>query len=179
MLELGVSVQLQRQFVVLCVAAAAAVQPALLWCHWLLVVKYFRKWEPHWTRELRAAHCDCISSRFSFIRLSHDRPLRNTFLSLILQCLNSPPVCCEPVYGYWHLLMLLLLCLFWQRTSSLNQLPVEDLKDPLPPQWKCYMSPQGRRYYVNTINNGKSQRTGPILFLIGMLQWTFLYFLIL
>uniref|UniRef100_A0A672FKB8 Growth arrest-specific protein 7-like n=1 Tax=Salarias fasciatus TaxID=181472 RepID=A0A672FKB8_SALFA len=33
------------------------------------------------------------------------------------------------------------------------QLPVEDLRDPLPPQWKCYMSPQGRRYYVNTTNN--------------------------
>uniref|UniRef100_A0A669D8K9 Growth arrest specific 7 n=1 Tax=Oreochromis niloticus TaxID=8128 RepID=A0A669D8K9_ORENI len=27
--------------------------------------------------------------------------------------------------------------------------------NPLPPHWKCYMSPQGRRYYVNTTNNGK------------------------
>uniref|UniRef100_A0A673AIE0 Growth arrest-specific protein 7-like n=1 Tax=Sphaeramia orbicularis TaxID=375764 RepID=A0A673AIE0_9TELE len=26
-------------------------------------------------------------------------------------------------------------------------------QDPLPPQWRCYMSPQGRRYYVNTTNN--------------------------
>uniref|UniRef100_A0A673ALE8 Growth arrest-specific protein 7-like n=1 Tax=Sphaeramia orbicularis TaxID=375764 RepID=A0A673ALE8_9TELE len=34
-----------------------------------------------------------------------------------------------------------------------DQLPVEDLRDPLPPQWRCYMSPQGRRYYVNTTNN--------------------------
>ncbi|TWW81683.1 Growth arrest-specific protein 7 [Takifugu flavidus] len=40
-----------------------------------------------------------------------------------------------------------------ERTASLSQLPVEDLQDPLPPQWKCYMSPHGRRYYVNTINN--------------------------
>uniref|UniRef100_A0A674MR96 Growth arrest specific 7 n=1 Tax=Takifugu rubripes TaxID=31033 RepID=A0A674MR96_TAKRU len=35
--------------------------------------------------------------------------------------------------------------------------PIDDLQDPLPPQWKCYMSPHGRRYYVNTINNGESQ----------------------
>lgn len=48
------------------------------------------------------------------------------------------------------------LFVFWQKTSSMSQLPVEDLKDPLPPQWRCYMSPQGRRYYVNTTNNGKS-----------------------
>lgn len=48
-------------------------------------------------------------------------------------------------------------CFFLQRTASLSQLPVEDLQDPLPPQWKCYMSPHGRRYYVNTINNGESQ----------------------
>uniref|UniRef100_A0A8C2ZSZ0 Growth arrest specific 7 n=1 Tax=Cyclopterus lumpus TaxID=8103 RepID=A0A8C2ZSZ0_CYCLU len=37
-----------------------------------------------------------------------------------------------------------------ERTASLGQLPVEDLKDPLPAHWRCYMSPQGRRYYVNT-----------------------------
>ncbi|TNN81568.1 hypothetical protein EYF80_008013 [Liparis tanakae] len=43
-----------------------------------------------------------------------------------------------------------------QRTSSLSQLSVEDLKD-LPAHWRCYMSPQGRRYYVNTTSNGKSQ----------------------
>lgn len=59
--------------------------------------------------------------------------------------------------GYRHLLIFLLLFLFWQRTASLSQLPVEDLKDPLPPQWRCYMSPQGRRYYVNTTSNGKHQ----------------------
>ncbi|XP_034050026.1 LOW QUALITY PROTEIN: growth arrest-specific protein 7-like [Thalassophryne amazonica] len=40
-----------------------------------------------------------------------------------------------------------------ERTPSLSQLPVEDHIDPLPPHWKCYMSPQGRRYYVNTTNN--------------------------
>uniref|UniRef100_A0A8D0CH41 Growth arrest specific 7 n=1 Tax=Scleropages formosus TaxID=113540 RepID=A0A8D0CH41_SCLFO len=26
-------------------------------------------------------------------------------------------------------------------------------QSPLPPGWKCYMSPQGRRYYVNTASN--------------------------
>uniref|UniRef100_A0AAQ4PWH7 Growth arrest specific 7 n=1 Tax=Gasterosteus aculeatus aculeatus TaxID=481459 RepID=A0AAQ4PWH7_GASAC len=35
-------------------------------------------------------------------------------------------------------------------TASLSQLPVED---PLPPQWRCYTSPQGRQYYVNTTSN--------------------------
>uniref|UniRef100_A0A8D3BVK8 Growth arrest specific 7 n=1 Tax=Scophthalmus maximus TaxID=52904 RepID=A0A8D3BVK8_SCOMX len=40
-----------------------------------------------------------------------------------------------------------------ERTASLSQLPVEDLRDPLPPHWRCYMSPQGRRYYVNTTSN--------------------------
>uniref|UniRef100_A0AAQ5X7A0 Growth arrest specific 7 n=1 Tax=Amphiprion ocellaris TaxID=80972 RepID=A0AAQ5X7A0_AMPOC len=40
-----------------------------------------------------------------------------------------------------------------ERTASLSHLPVEDLRDPLPPHWRCYMSPQGRRYYVNTTNN--------------------------
>ncbi|KAI3364891.1 hypothetical protein L3Q82_001077 [Scortum barcoo] len=42
-----------------------------------------------------------------------------------------------------------------ERTASLSQLPVEDLRDPLPPQWKCYMSPQGQRYYVNTTSNNE------------------------
>uniref|UniRef100_A0A7N8WUE8 Growth arrest-specific protein 7-like n=1 Tax=Mastacembelus armatus TaxID=205130 RepID=A0A7N8WUE8_9TELE len=46
------------------------------------------------------------------------------------------------------------------------ELPMEDLRDPLPPHWRCYMSPQGRRYYVNTINNGKSP--GNILLLISI-----------
>lgn len=54
-------------------------------------------------------------------------------------------------------LLIWCLCFFSQRTASLSHLPVEDLKDPLPPQWKCYVSPQGRRYYVNTTNNGRSQ----------------------
>ncbi|XP_034715718.1 growth arrest-specific protein 7-like [Etheostoma cragini] len=40
-----------------------------------------------------------------------------------------------------------------ERTASLSQLPVEDLRAPLPPQWRCYMSPQGRQYYVNTTSN--------------------------
>ncbi|XP_077481447.1 growth arrest-specific protein 7 isoform X1 [Stigmatopora argus] len=40
-----------------------------------------------------------------------------------------------------------------ERTASLSQLPTEDLRDHLPFHWKCYMSPQGRRYYVNTTTN--------------------------
>ncbi|MED6251540.1 Growth arrest-specific protein 7, partial [Ataeniobius toweri] len=39
------------------------------------------------------------------------------------------------------------------KTSSLSQLPVEDIREPLPPHWRCYMSPQGKKYYVNTANN--------------------------
>ncbi|XP_028297803.1 growth arrest-specific protein 7-like isoform X2 [Gouania willdenowi] len=31
--------------------------------------------------------------------------------------------------------------------------PVEELRDDLPHHWNCYMSPQGRRYYVNATNN--------------------------
>ena len=30
--------------------SSGAAQPALLWCHWLLVVKCLRKREPHWTQ---------------------------------------------------------------------------------------------------------------------------------
>ncbi|XP_024913465.1 LOW QUALITY PROTEIN: growth arrest-specific protein 7 [Cynoglossus semilaevis] len=40
-----------------------------------------------------------------------------------------------------------------ERAASLSQLPVEDHSDPLPPHWRCYLSPQGQRYYVNTTNN--------------------------
>ncbi|KAM8877786.1 growth arrest-specific protein 7 [Synchiropus picturatus] len=40
-----------------------------------------------------------------------------------------------------------------ERTASLSQLPMEDHREPLPPHWKCYVSPQGRQYYVNTTNN--------------------------
>jgi len=29
------------------------------------------------------------------------------------------------------------------------------LNGHLPPGWQSYMSPQGRRYYVNTFTNGK------------------------
>uniref|UniRef100_A0A8C7LFC7 Growth arrest specific 7 n=1 Tax=Oncorhynchus kisutch TaxID=8019 RepID=A0A8C7LFC7_ONCKI len=39
-----------------------------------------------------------------------------------------------------------------EKTASMTSLPVEDLGEPLPQHWKCYMSPQGRHYYVNTAN---------------------------
>uniref|UniRef100_A0A8C7D8G4 Growth arrest specific 7 n=1 Tax=Oncorhynchus kisutch TaxID=8019 RepID=A0A8C7D8G4_ONCKI len=42
-----------------------------------------------------------------------------------------------------------------EKTASMTSLPVEDVGEPLPQHWKCYMSPQGRRYYVNTSSNGK------------------------
>lgn len=87
--------QALRQFFVLCVAAVVA-QPALLWCHWLPVVKYLRKWEPHWT--LNTVHvvfisCEAWSSVvlfglfYLFISsnyFNYDRPLRS---------FNSPPLC--------------------------------------------------------------------------------------
>ncbi len=128
--------------------------------------------------ELSAAHFFCISSAArssvvlsSFISSTYDRPSRHKSLSWIKHVVHNHPQCAdEPVYVYWQL-MFLLLFLFWQRTASLSQLAVEDLKDPLPPQWKCYMSPQGRRYYVNTTNNGKGQcnvQSGHILITIGI-----------
>uniref|UniRef100_A0A8C7D1T0 Growth arrest specific 7 n=1 Tax=Oncorhynchus kisutch TaxID=8019 RepID=A0A8C7D1T0_ONCKI len=40
-----------------------------------------------------------------------------------------------------------------EKTASMTSLPVEDVGEPLPQHWKCYMSPQGRRYYVNTSSN--------------------------
>uniref|UniRef100_A0A6Q2Z3S4 Growth arrest specific 7 n=1 Tax=Esox lucius TaxID=8010 RepID=A0A6Q2Z3S4_ESOLU len=36
-----------------------------------------------------------------------------------------------------------------EKTASMTSLPMEDLGEPLPPNWKCYISPQGRQYYVN------------------------------
>ncbi|CAB1338196.1 unnamed protein product, partial [Coregonus sp. 'balchen'] len=39
------------------------------------------------------------------------------------------------------------------KTASMTSLLVEDLGEPLPQHWKCYMSPQGRHYYVNTASN--------------------------
>uniref|UniRef100_A0A669B855 Growth arrest specific 7 n=1 Tax=Oreochromis niloticus TaxID=8128 RepID=A0A669B855_ORENI len=58
---------------------------------------------------------------------------------------------------------------------EVSQIPVEDLKDPLPPHWKCYMSPQGRRYYVNTTNNGKILNVFPsaCLYLSWCLSFVF------
>ncbi|KAJ0016388.1 hypothetical protein NQD34_014678 [Periophthalmus magnuspinnatus] len=45
-----------------------------------------------------------------------------------------------------------------EKNGSLSQLPGPEMRDelrnePLPPDWKCYMSPQGRKYYVNTTSN--------------------------
>uniref|UniRef100_A0AAQ5XAV7 Growth arrest specific 7 n=1 Tax=Amphiprion ocellaris TaxID=80972 RepID=A0AAQ5XAV7_AMPOC len=45
----------------------------------------------------------------------------------------------------------------WFPSSYVQMLEVRQenivQKNPLPPHWRCYMSPQGRRYYVNTTNN--------------------------
>lgn len=111
-----------------------------------LVVKYLRTWEPHWTSVKGCTflvHPDLL--RFCFIFLCWS----------ICSCLLCHQWEIRLYYGC-DLLMsqLLIMCLlFFQRTASLSQLPVED---PLPPQWRCYMSPQGQRYYVNTTNNGRS-----------------------
>ncbi|KAM9557943.1 growth arrest-specific protein 7-like [Salvelinus alpinus] len=40
-----------------------------------------------------------------------------------------------------------------EKTASMTSLPVEDVGEPLPQHWKCYMSPEGQRYYVNTSSN--------------------------
>uniref|UniRef100_A0A8C4ERJ3 Growth arrest specific 7 n=1 Tax=Dicentrarchus labrax TaxID=13489 RepID=A0A8C4ERJ3_DICLA len=41
----------------------------------------------------------------------------------------------------------------WFPSSYVQVLETKSETNPLPPQWRCYMSPQGRRYYVNTTNN--------------------------
>ncbi|XP_030631532.1 growth arrest-specific protein 7 [Chanos chanos] len=41
-----------------------------------------------------------------------------------------------------------------ERSVSMTALPCEDLnRSPLPKDWKCYLTPQGRKYYVNTVSN--------------------------
>ncbi|XP_072311895.1 growth arrest-specific protein 7-like isoform X2 [Eucyclogobius newberryi] len=40
-----------------------------------------------------------------------------------------------------------------EKPVSLSQLSGEELREPLPPCWRCYLSPQGRKYYVNTASN--------------------------
>ncbi|KAJ8363748.1 hypothetical protein SKAU_G00125790, partial [Synaphobranchus kaupii] len=41
-----------------------------------------------------------------------------------------------------------------ERQASSSPLPGDEPgRTPLPHGWKCYMSPQGRKYYVNTSNN--------------------------
>lgn len=118
--------------------------------------KYLRKWEPHWTS---AEHCTCLPARWSSGVSFHSltSPSLNSvgtdadfLLRLRLGGKNKAKPNCwaekfQRCYSFSR-----------QKTSSLSQLPVEELKDPLPPPWRCYMSPQGRRYYVNTTNNGKS-----------------------
>uniref|UniRef100_A0A8C6SLP8 Growth arrest specific 7 n=1 Tax=Neogobius melanostomus TaxID=47308 RepID=A0A8C6SLP8_9GOBI len=47
-----------------------------------------------------------------------------------------------------------------EKAASLSPLPEEELKEPLPPHWRCYMSPQGRKYYVNTANNVNGFHSG-------------------
>ncbi|MBN3310793.1 GAS7 protein, partial [Amia calva] len=41
----------------------------------------------------------------------------------------------------------------WFPSSYVQFLEVSPQESPLPQGWKCYMSPQGRRYYVNTHTN--------------------------
>ncbi|XP_041754080.1 growth arrest-specific protein 7 [Coregonus clupeaformis] len=40
-----------------------------------------------------------------------------------------------------------------EKTASMTSLPVEGLGEPLPQHWTCYMSSEGRQYYVNSSNN--------------------------
>uniref|UniRef100_A0AAQ5XLW4 Growth arrest specific 7 n=1 Tax=Amphiprion ocellaris TaxID=80972 RepID=A0AAQ5XLW4_AMPOC len=52
----------------------------------------------------------------------------------------------------------------WFPSSYVQMLEVRQenivQKNPLPPHWRCYMSPQGRRYYVNTTNNVNGFHSG-------------------
>ncbi|MEQ2260780.1 hypothetical protein XENORESO_001369 [Xenotaenia resolanae] len=65
---------------------------------------------------------------------------------------RAAAVCCS-LCGRTQSTMIFIAFLCQQKTSSLSQLPVEDIREPLPPHWRCYMSPQGKKYYVNTANN--------------------------
>ncbi|KAM9462348.1 growth arrest-specific protein 7 isoform 2-T2 [Clarias gariepinus] len=52
-----------------------------------------------------------------------------------------------------------------EKSASLSVLPGEDpFQTPLPKDWKCYMSPQGCKYYVNTVSNvnGFHGSSGPL-----------------
>ncbi|XP_060795633.1 growth arrest-specific protein 7-like isoform X3 [Neoarius graeffei] len=41
-----------------------------------------------------------------------------------------------------------------EKSASLSMLSGEEAcQSPLPKDWKCYVSPQGRKYYVNTVSN--------------------------
>ncbi|XP_062858853.1 growth arrest-specific protein 7 [Trichomycterus rosablanca] len=41
-----------------------------------------------------------------------------------------------------------------EKSASMSVLPGEEAcQSPLPKDWKCYMSPQGRKYYVNSVSN--------------------------
>ncbi|KAK3529309.1 hypothetical protein QTP70_029166 [Hemibagrus guttatus] len=41
-----------------------------------------------------------------------------------------------------------------EKSASLSVLPGEEpCESPLPKDWKCYKSPQGQKYYVNTVSN--------------------------
>ncbi|XP_060717366.1 growth arrest-specific protein 7-like isoform X2 [Tachysurus vachellii] len=41
-----------------------------------------------------------------------------------------------------------------EKSASLSVLPGEEpCESPLPKDWKCYMAPQGQKYYVNTVSN--------------------------
>lgn len=118
-------------------APVCCAQFTLLWCHWFLVVKYLSEN----LAEPRAERC-------TFVLVNSDqlRFVSYLLVSAHLLSFNSP----------LHTdTLLILFFLLQQRTASLSQLPVDDLRDPLPPHWRCYMSPQGRRYYVNTASNGK------------------------
>ncbi|XP_060717376.1 growth arrest-specific protein 7-like isoform X3 [Tachysurus vachellii] len=43
-----------------------------------------------------------------------------------------------------------------EKSASLSVLPGEEpCESPLPKDWKCYMAPQGQKYYVNTRRHGK------------------------
>lgn len=41
-----------------------------------------------------------------------------------------------------------------EKPSCLKQ--EEEVRESLPPNWRCFMSPQGRKYYVNMANNEKT-----------------------
>lgn len=62
----------------------------------------------------------------------------------------------ETVPAYMSYLVVKWVVCLWQKPAATCPAPGDETKSvPLPQGWRCYMSPEGCRYYVNTGSKGK------------------------